>query len=100
MRPIDGDALLAEAEVAPMYAVDAMVCYDLIKSAPTLTNFVPKKTGEWVYDPDDRFCYYCTNCGESAHRVGPNQDDLTKFCPECGAEMKIPEVRRTPYDFI
>lgn len=36
IRPIDATELLSRAEVAPMYAVDAMVCYDLIKSAPTL----------------------------------------------------------------
>ena len=40
MRPIDADALLSKAEIAPMYAVDAMVCYDLIKSEPTL-DYVP-----------------------------------------------------------
>lgn len=37
---IDRDALLKEAEIAPMYAVDAMVCYDLIKSAPAVNRWI------------------------------------------------------------
>lgn len=82
IRPIDGNALLSKAEVAPMYAVDAMVCYDLIKSAPTL-DIVPVIHAHWIKSDCDSCDFWCSECGfEDCEDMS-----LYLYCPHCGAKM-------------
>ena len=100
MDLIDREATLREMEVAPMYAVDAMVAYDVLKSAPKV-DAVPVKYGAWCfktrsemegYDPelsgnDEICCYICTNCQWEAPVNEFGESILSRYCPHCGAQM-------------
>lgn len=46
----------------------------------TTNNITPK--GIWIINPDGYYPY-CSRCKEE-----PNSGELTKFCPNCGANMK------------
>lgn len=43
--------------------------------------------GEWI-DPQDCFCYQCSNCGEYTNNEGTVEEGLFDFCPKCGAKMR------------
>lgn len=54
------------------------------------------KTGEWIkatgmMPPEFHGHHYCSECGNFANMEPPfgNREDLSKFCPNCGAEMRI-----------
>lgn len=71
----------------------ADVPYQIIEDAPTIDpeSLLPRGTwegtadgyadGELVYDT-----WTCSECGYTVETDDP--DDLTKFCPNCGAKME------------
>ena len=45
--------------------------------------------GEWIKSEDWEYDFNCSVCGNTAHKGNyGNYDDLSKFCPNCGAHMK------------
>lgn len=44
-----------------------------------------QRTGQWIVDKDSTGCTYgkCTSCGMKQYA------GRTKFCPNCGAKMKV-----------
>ena len=50
-----------------------------IKKIPTINADRPK--GEWIKDAEWWCVYKCSVCGETF-------DELTNFCPYCGADMR------------
>ncbi len=76
---------------------DGMIKYGFHASDMTITEFVEdvlppvtpiRKKGKWIktgqsfIDPNKFLCYSCSECGSDSGKV------KTKFCPNCGAEMK------------
>lgn len=46
--------------------------------------------GEWIVDEDNDLLNFmkCSNCGEVAEWLDGGSQFLSKFCPNCGAQMK------------
>ena len=51
--------------------------------------------GEWIeatgmMPPEFHGHHYCSECGNFANMEPPfgNREDLSKFCPKCGADMR------------
>lgn len=82
IRPIDASELLSKAEIAPMYAVDAMVCYNLIESAPTL-DYAAVIHAHWIWDEYTEPQPICSNC----KREPTGFYALIDYCQHCGAKM-------------
>jgi len=76
---------------------DEMIRYGFHSSDMTITEFVEdvlplviptRKRGKWVktgqsfIDPNKFLCYSCSECGFDVGKV------KTRFCPNCGAEIK------------
>ena len=95
MRLIDGNALIAEMHnVILEDGEDRRVIYEVIERQPTIEG---RKTGKWVDGQDmpeyPRIPYrigekYCSECRNEAIRDGDDEQQLTEFCPNCGAEMR------------
>lgn len=92
MRPIDADALMEWAinigcDGRRGISLDDLT--DEIEDAPTVTTEPPQ--GEWeerfveYASPWFRRRFYCSNCGNW------NTYGMTRFCPDCGAQMKVGE---------
>ena len=48
-----------------------------------------QREGKWKKSAHGKYDYFCSACGVKAmSRCYGNHDDLTKFCPHCGAKMK------------
>ncbi|MBO7733243.1 MAG: hypothetical protein J6S67_11835 [Methanobrevibacter sp.] len=60
------------------------------KEVPPVTP--TRKVGEWCKQNDDYFDWYeCSECGygsEGEMQYSSEYDVRTKFCPNCGAEMR------------
>ena len=57
--------------------------------------FAEPKTGEWIeakgmMPPEFHFHHCCSECGNFANMEPPfgNREDLSNFCPNCGADMR------------
>lgn len=69
--------------------------YELLKDKPDniaeeiIANGTPYPQGKWInhrtimHDGD----YYCSNCDQDAEWLDGGSQFLSKFCPNCGAEM-------------
>ena len=59
-----------------------------IRELPT-ADVVLRSEGEWIKSEDWEYDFNCSVCGNTAHKGDyGNYDDLSKFCPNCGAKMK------------
>lgn len=48
-----------------------------------------QREGEWKRSENCKYDYFCTACGVKARfNIYGNHDNLSKFCPNCGARMK------------
>ena len=64
-------------------------CIDaIIDNAPTVEPERPQ--GKWIVDGESIFENYkkCSNCGEDAEWLDGGSQFLSKFCPNCGADMR------------
>lgn len=90
-RLIDADELLNEMERDKEFRL--VIPASKVRDAPTIDpeSLLPRGTwegtadgyadGELVYDT-----WTCSECGYTVETDDP--DDLTKFCPNCGAKME------------
>ena len=52
-------------------------------------DYAEVKRGVWVQDKHWQYDYKCSICGEYACEGNyGNNDNLTDYCPNCGAKMK------------
>lgn len=51
---------------------------DAIDDQPTIEE---RKTGKWIYAPDEPLGYVCSECKKGCCRFD--------YCPHCGAEMEV-----------
>ena len=97
MRLIDADALIERMcefvnndwnrSLGGLFTDAVDTCIDFAEDAETI-EAVPVVHGEWV--PDDRGVYYCSVCDSEAYWTEYGQQ-LVKYCPECGADMRRKE---------
>ena len=67
--------------------------YEFGEELKALSSVLPKrKQGEWCEQNDDYFDWYeCSECGygsEGEMQYSSEHDVRTKYCPNCGAEMR------------
>ena len=68
--------------------------YHIPPDLPT-DDAVERKKGEWIkatgmMPPEFHGHHCCSECGNFANMEPPfgNREDLSKFCPNCGADMR------------
>jgi len=99
MRLIDKDALLKELGISDeecekcdrgdrngycAMSSDWTYACDAICTAPTIEE---RKTGKWIQDPHSKR-YRCDQCLSAALKTDDGQENLSDFCPVCGAKME------------
>lgn len=86
MRLIDADALMPNAEYKGRY--DVVTAYD-IANAPTIEL---QRKGKWIVCGDKHVCSECDEfslCDAyDVLETGEYQEELSDFCPNCGADMR------------
>lgn len=87
-RLIDADAIRYEPMLSARgngQYVNVMVAYkDQIDDMPTIEE---RKTGKWIQDPHSKR-YRCDQCLSAALKTDDGQENLSDFCPVCGAKME------------
>ena len=93
-RYIDADKLYAEMEdlyehhiEMRNFSADGAVadCLDILVKQPT-ADVVEVKHGKWIFTDSSLFpVYRCSVCNK-------RDDGKTRFCPNCGAEMKEGDI--------
>ena len=95
MRLIDADTLRDRLKEIVYDRFNLSDMTDAVAEAPTID---PVKHGLWYRTPEltdigeyiDRDTWKCTVCGsEWAFIEGTPEDNGFKYCPECGAKMKM-----------
>lgn len=101
MRLIDADMVLEIIKQypigtysgVPVYDGDVLAIRDSIEDLPTIDSKSLRPRGTWEGSADgyaDGELVYdtwtCSECGYTVDTDDP--DDLTKFCPNCGAKME------------
>ena len=91
-RLIDADDLLKEAERDKNFRLVIPECR--VRRMPTidLESLRPRGTWEGTADgyADGELVYDTWTCSECGYTVDTdNVDELTKFCPNCGAKMEV-----------
>lgn len=111
MRLIDADELLEHVYRDDLDTREKIA--DLINQMPTITPEIgnndlitiaikepEQKKGKWIYEKINSYTSrtYCSECGKSAPFICVSDDyygrnmhgetNKTKFCPNCGAEMR------------
>ena len=88
MKMIDADAIRYEPMLSARgngQYVDVMVAYkDQIDDMPTIEE---RKTGKWIQDPHSKR-YRCDQCLSAALKTDDGLENLSDFCPVCGAMME------------
>lgn len=54
-----------------------------IENAPT----IEERKGKWIQDPKSKR-YRCDQCLSAALKTDDGQENLSDFCPVCGADMR------------
>lgn len=77
MRLIDADELMEYVWRCRLDSRERIA--DLVKSMPTIEQ---RKKGKWIIISDGWFdVVRCDQCGKT-------QDDISSYCPHCGADMR------------
>ena len=86
MRIIDADYVGAERLKARQRGYEEGY-YNGMKIGKTLNPKI--KQGEWI-KVTDCYCWHweCENCHRRPLRTSTGHDDLSNFCPNCGADMR------------
>ena len=90
MRTIDADALeVVTAKVpkgmdAKSYMAGMEYVLNQIDALPTIEE---RKTGKWIQDQKSKR-YRCDQCLSFALKTDDMQENLSDFCPVCGADMR------------
>lgn len=59
----------------------------IIKRTPTV-DAVERKKGKWIPVTNGRGGYCCELCNRYAPSYRSGEEHLSRFCPNCGAEME------------
>lgn len=97
MRLIDADALKSHLDrlecnggsANDREIVDKMlhkVFLQIIDDEPTI-DAQPVKRGRWYYDNAKDQCF-CTECGNYTYIGKFENEILSNYCPDCGADMR------------
>ena len=103
MRLIDADKMKADLlTVDPQFETMIHWCITVLDAQPTIEP--ERKVGKWIPVDSYSACggdeatwmvhgnpiafYYCSECKEQAYADENGESILSKFCPNCGAEMK------------
>lgn len=70
------------------YNVPVKDCIDLLKNLPSARP--ERKTGRWIPVANGRGGHECALCHEYAPSYQSGKENLTYFCPNCGADMRTP----------
>lgn len=88
MRLIDADNGLI-SKIQRETGCNFITAQKIVDSMPTIQE---RKIGEWCEQNDDYFNWYeCSECGygsEGEMQYSSEYDVRTKYCPNCGAEMR------------
>lgn len=61
--------------------------HDILNNQPTI-EAVPVVHGEWIAVTHSRGGHECSNCHTYAPSYVSGRENLSNFCPNCGADMK------------
>ena len=93
MRCIDADALINELNNshypgAPYIDAGISIAIGKVCDAPTIES--ERKPGKWILADayDGRKRWRCSECLSFALKTDDGQENLSDYCPVCGAEMK------------
>lgn len=59
----------------------------VIKNIPA-ANVAPVRHGRWIVERDDYFGFKSVEIKCSECNSHPKDDEMTSFCPNCGADMR------------
>lgn len=80
MRLIDADAFIAKLNHVPMVQ-------EAIRKAMDTMPTIEERKGKWIQDPKSKR-YRCDQCLSAALKTDDGQENLSDFCPACGADMR------------
>lgn len=96
MRLIDLDVAIKDARANYGDVHDAVIMEHFLNAQPTV-DAAPVVHGQWVNEdfPENLATVHdmaqCSVCGELSHKAEHGYAILSKFCPNCGAKMDLPE---------
>lgn len=93
MRLIDADALKLSLMTV---GSDELVrycypCEKVLKKIDEQPTIEERKTGKWIRNVDDdinAWWYECSECGDYPLKNAYGHDELSQWCPHCGAKME------------
>lgn len=104
--PVNKNALLNDLSAMCIDDYDYEVyseVFDMIDQAPVL-DYAPVVHAHWIYDPNAHDYnlggYICSNCKKTnknlsgIENINPMMLVGSRFCPNCGAIMDLPEEYR------
>lgn len=81
MRPIDADELITAFPCGETVRTECVRA--TIKHMPT----IEERKGKWIQDQKSKR-YRCDQCLSAALKTDDGQENLSDFCPVCGADMR------------
>ena len=91
IRNIKGIAKFIGAEDDPGIKMKIKAYTDIANGVKDMPTIEPeRKTGQWILADtyDGRKRYRCSECLSFALKTDDGQENLSNYCPVCGAEMK------------
>ena len=89
MRLVDADALIDNIcrYASPEMAWDRLDIVHKINEMPT----IEERKGKWMRNVDEdvnAWWYECSECGDYPLKNAYGHDELSRWCPHCGAKME------------
>lgn len=85
---IEREAVIAAIKDLPFQQdIEDLSIYEEIKEVPS-ADVEPVRHGEWKRHKDHWCCrYICSNCEKPARYDMSYEQNLSNYCPNCGAKM-------------
>lgn len=92
MELIEREAALTVIEQAAAWGQGHNAIYDDMRDIPSV-DAAPVVHGRWI-KKHDNVCYWyeCSECGRKPPYSEFYQEDHSRYCPNCGARMDLPEA--------
>lgn len=92
MELIEREAALTVIEQAAAWGQGHNAIYDDMRDIPSV-DAAPVVHGRWIKKHDNvRYWYECSECGRKPPYSEFYQEDHSRYCPNCGARMDLPEA--------